>query len=165
MIRWRAVLDPLLKRSQQVKHVGPIAITQAVHHAWDHEQPVETLHGLDGWRNIPGSCPVKLSDAQVIAIARPGLDPFITPPVKMQQLAAALLKRAQVGIRGVQYTPPSHLRVDDRLIITLACEVERLPVPLRVGEYQPAEITDGRWMRIAARKRGHPRGLASSLQS
>ena len=90
-----AVLDPLLQRGLHVERVG--ARSAAMSHARRHEQPVEALD-----LSIVLAA-IEREHALVVVDAVLRRDELIDPPgAGLNQLAASLLERAEVGIGGVQ---------------------------------------------------------------
>ena len=116
-LRCNALLDPLLERLHDVViGVGqrcPLAevigagTTAAVQHPGDHEEAVEILRPAEPHLVLALAValarPLRRRDAFVIvdAVARP--DCRIVPAVIVDQLAATLLERAEIGIGGVEH--------------------------------------------------------------
>ena len=99
-VRCDAALHPLLQRRLHVEGVRAWSAA-AVRHAWRHEQSVEALDILQRpFPSLTGS--EEREDALVVVDAVERRDELVVPSVVLEQLAASLPVRREVGIGRVQ---------------------------------------------------------------
>src|SRR5206468_7507832 len=72
----------------------------------------------------------------------------VVPPVVLQQLAASLPVRLEVGIGRVQNRRELRLGLLMGLVVRRVPELERLPIPIRIGEDEPFVVCDRNRKRI-----------------
>ena len=140
LVRCNAALHPLLQRRLHVEGVGAWSAT-AVGHAWRHEQSIEALDILQSpLPSLTGS--EERQDALVVVDAVERRYELVVPAVVLEQLAASLPVCREVRIDRVQNRRELRLGLLMGLVVRRVPELERLPIPIRIGEDEPCVVRD-----------------------
>src|SRR5438094_568535 len=125
-----AVLDPLLERGNHVERVWSFAAA-AMAHSRRHEQSIRSV-------NL-GDSAERVYDARVVLRTVRRRNLRIGPAVKLNELAAMVDERFQVGIQRIERVAIGFLRPRE-----IAIEIELLDVPRGIVEDEETELIEPR---------------------